>query len=82
MNVGCGITITVRYGTVRTVPTYITIPYSLSPTRSFGLMREVDWENILERPAPFVPQPDSASDTTYFATRNNLQGLAVSGVDL
>jgi hypothetical protein len=29
-----------------------------------------------------VPRPDCATDTGYFATRNNLQGLTVSGVDL
>ena len=50
--------------------------------RSCPLMRHVDWDNILERPPPFVPQPDCATDTAYFATRNNLQGLTVSGVDL
>ena len=50
--------------------------------RSYELMREVDWDNILAQAAPFLPQPDNATDTTYFATRNNLQGLTVSGVDL
>jgi serine/threonine-protein kinase greatwall len=50
--------------------------------RQHGLMQAVDWDNILERPAPFIPQPDDATDTTYFTTRNNMQGLIVSGIDL
>jgi len=50
--------------------------------KKFDLMKAVDWENILEHTAPFIPQPDDASDTTYFDTRNNMQGLTVSQVDL
>jgi hypothetical protein len=50
--------------------------------RSCPLMRHVDWDNILDCQPPFVPRPDCATDTGYFATRNNLQGLTVSGVDL
>jgi len=46
------------------------------------LTREVDWVNILDQNPPFVPNPDNATDTTYFDTRNNMQGLTVSGVDL
>jgi hypothetical protein len=45
-------------------------------------MQHVDWDNILDCQPPFVPRPDCATDTGYFATRNNLQGLTVSGVDL
>jgi serine/threonine-protein kinase greatwall len=50
--------------------------------RSFPLMQGLDWDNILDMPAPFVPQPEDATDTAYFAMRNNLQGLTVSEVDL
>ena len=31
--------------------------------------KDVDWEHILDEEAPFVPQPDNATDTTYFNTR-------------
>jgi len=50
--------------------------------RSSPLLKDVDWEHILDEEAPFVPQPDNATDTTYFNTRNNMQGLTVSQVDL
>jgi len=50
--------------------------------RKFSLMKDVDLENILDQTAPFIPQPDDASDTTYFSTRNSMQGLKVSQVDL
>jgi len=46
------------------------------------LASDVDWTNILDKEPPFVPNPDDATDTTYFHTRNNMQGITVSGVDL
>ena len=36
----------------------------------------------LDQAPPFVPQPDSATDTTYFHAKNNIQGLKVSCVDI
>jgi len=47
-----------------------------------SLTKDVNWTNILEQEPPFVPNPDSATDTTYFNTRNSQQGLTVSSVDL
>jgi len=46
------------------------------------LTRDVDWTNILDQEPPFIPNPDSATDTTYFNTRNSMQGLTVSNVDM
>lgn len=46
------------------------------------LTRDVDWANILDQEPPFIPNPDSATDTTYFNTRNSMQGLTVSNVDM
>ena len=31
-----------------------------------GLFSEIDWENVLDMEAPFVPQPDDQMDTCYF----------------
>ena len=46
------------------------------------LTRSVAWTTILDQQPPFIPQPDSNTDTTYFDARNNMQGLRVSSVDL
>ena len=46
------------------------------------LTRTVDWASILDQEPPFVPAPDSATDTTYFHAKNNIQGLRVSSVDI
>ena len=37
--------------------------------RTLALFGEVGWDTVLQETAPFVPQPDNASDTTYFETR-------------
>jgi len=46
------------------------------------LTKNIDWEHILDHQPPFIPNPDSTTDTTYFEARNNMQGLMVSNVDL
>jgi len=50
--------------------------------KEYALMKDVCWDNILEKIAPFVPQPDNDADTTYFQTRNSMQGLKVSQIDI
>ena len=47
-----------------------------------SLTNDITWTNILDQEPPFVPNPDSATDTTYFNTRNSMQGLTVSSVDM
>ena len=40
----------------------------------------MDWTNLLDKDAPFVPQPDDETDTGYFDARNNMLHLKVSQV--
>ena len=28
--------------------------------------KDIDWHNLLDMEAPFIPQPDDETDTTYF----------------
>ncbi|KAK7061137.1 hypothetical protein SK128_026711 [Halocaridina rubra] len=42
----------------------------------------INWTNLRDTQAPFVPQPDNAMDTTYFEARNNIQQLKVSNFNL
>ncbi|RXG51650.1 Serine/threonine-protein kinase greatwall, partial [Armadillidium vulgare] len=39
---------------------------SLKKLREFVLFKSIDWDNLRDSVAPFVPQPDDAMDTTYF----------------
>jgi serine/threonine-protein kinase greatwall len=50
--------------------------------KEFELMKNVGWDDILQKTAPFIPQPENDADTTYFQTRNSMQGLKVSQIDL
>ncbi|XP_078661526.1 serine/threonine-protein kinase greatwall-like [Branchiostoma floridae x Branchiostoma belcheri] len=53
-----------------------------SELRSHPLFAGIDWENLHDRPAPFVPCPDDDTDTSYFEARNNAQHLQMSDIDL
>ena len=46
------------------------------------LFSNIDFSNIQNTTAPFVPNPEGAMDTTYFEARNNIQHLKVSNIDL
>ncbi|XP_065579329.1 serine/threonine-protein kinase greatwall-like isoform X3 [Artemia franciscana] len=48
--------------------------------RAMSMFKSVDWENLLNQSAPFVPQPKNDSDTGYFHARNVLQNLDVSSL--
>ncbi|GIY35243.1 hypothetical protein CEXT_688521, partial [Caerostris extrusa] len=50
--------------------------------KTWALFENVEWENILNMKAPFVPVPDSQTDTTYFDARNEEQHIQVSSFDL
>ncbi|XP_063595094.1 serine/threonine-protein kinase greatwall-like [Penaeus indicus] len=50
--------------------------------RSNPMYAGVNWSDLRNMDAPFVPQPDDAMDTTYFEARNNIQHLTVSNFDL
>ncbi|XP_013789256.1 serine/threonine-protein kinase greatwall-like [Limulus polyphemus] len=55
---------------------------SATDLKSFPLFKETDWENLLVKEGPFVPQPDNEMDTIYFEARNNMQHLKVSNFEL
>ncbi|KAI5640525.1 protein kinase domain-containing protein [Phthorimaea operculella] len=50
--------------------------------RSMPLFKNIDWENQLSAPPPFVPVLDDLHDTGYFQARNILQHLNVSNFDM
>ncbi|XP_014243201.1 serine/threonine-protein kinase greatwall [Cimex lectularius] len=50
--------------------------------KRFSIFKNINWDNLYESEAPFIPQPDNDMDTTYFSARNNLQNLKVSAFDL
>ncbi|XP_054707549.1 LOW QUALITY PROTEIN: serine/threonine-protein kinase greatwall-like [Uloborus diversus] len=50
--------------------------------KASALFENVEWENILQMKAPFIPVPDSQTDTTYFEARNEMQHIQVSSFDL
>ena len=39
----------------------------VSVVKGLRLFVETDWDTLLEMEAPFIPQPDDETDTTYFA---------------
>lgn len=45
------------------------------------LFKGIDWNNLLEQEAPFIPQPGDVMDTCYFHARNVLQNLNVSSCE-
>ncbi|GFY34055.1 hypothetical protein TNCV_997361 [Trichonephila clavipes] len=50
--------------------------------KTWPLFEDIEWENILHIEAPFVPLPDSDTDTTYFDARNEAQHIKVSSFEL
>jgi hypothetical protein len=48
----------------------LTIDPTLRPAapqvKQMALFSEIDWDNLLSATPPFVPQPDSSTDTVYF----------------
>ncbi|XP_041367481.1 serine/threonine-protein kinase greatwall-like [Gigantopelta aegis] len=50
--------------------------------KGLSLFCDTDWDNLLKMEAPFVPQPDDDTDTSYFEARMNMQHLVVSEIDL
>ncbi|XP_034237228.1 serine/threonine-protein kinase greatwall [Thrips palmi] len=67
---------------VSAIESILTVDPSLRPNgadvRKMSLFQNIDWENLLHKEPPFVPQPDSSTDTCYFQARNILQHLNVS----
>ena len=46
------------------------------------LFSSINWDNLLNTTAPFIPQPDDSTDTVYFQARNILQHLNVSNFEV
>lgn len=44
------------------------------------LFQDLDWSNLTDMEAPFVPQPDDETDTGYFEARNVAQHWKVSQI--
>lgn len=53
-----------------------------SQVREFNFFSHINWDSLLEATPPFIPQPDSIADTSYFQARNEMQHLQVSNFDL
>lgn len=41
----------------------------------------IDWDNLSNLPAPFIPVPDDDSDTFYFEARNKAIGFDEESFD-
>uniref|UniRef100_A0A8C6TKD8 Serine/threonine-protein kinase greatwall n=1 Tax=Neogobius melanostomus TaxID=47308 RepID=A0A8C6TKD8_9GOBI len=54
----------------------------LKELKSHPLFEDLDWDNLQNRPMPFIPQPEDETDTSYFDARNNAQHITVSGFSL
>ena len=46
--------------------------------QQMDLFKDMNWSNLLEQEAPFIPQPEDETDTGYFDARNQLQHWQVS----
>ena len=51
-----------------------------SELQSLPLFSDVDWNELPQQEAPFVPQPDDETDTGYFDARNRLQQWKISQI--
>lgn len=49
---------------------------------SSELFSKIDWDNLLNEVPPFVPNPGSIDDTSYFMARNEQQNIQLSNIDL
>ena len=48
--------------------------------QTLDLFKNLDWTNLTEIEAPFIPQPDDETDTGYFEARNMAQQWKVSQI--
>ncbi|KAG9290882.1 hypothetical protein G9A89_011032 [Geosiphon pyriformis] len=52
--------------------------------KSHSFFQCIDWEHIRQQPAPFVPAPNDAQDTSYFDARNqrpDIRRLSAGNID-
>ena len=50
----------------------------LKQKKQHDLFKQVNWNNLLNETAPFLPQPDHNMDICYFDTRNEIQSIKMS----
>ena len=46
----------------------------LNDLKRNALFKSINWDNLINENAPFIPQPDHSMDTFYFETRNKIYG--------
>lgn len=46
--------------------------------KQHDLFKQVNWNNLLNEKAPFLPKPDHNMDTCYFDTRNEIQSIKMN----
>ncbi len=60
---------------------YVEYAHYFQDLQTMPFFSKVDWSNLSESEAPFIPQPDDETDTGYFDARNNMLQLKVSQVE-
>ncbi|XP_019870215.2 serine/threonine-protein kinase greatwall [Aethina tumida] len=50
--------------------------------KNMEVFKDTDWENLLSKTPPFVPDPYDLTDTGYFQARNELLNFNISNFDL
>jgi len=53
----------------------------LDDLKKEAFFNTIDWDNLANTPAPFIPVPDNDSDTFYFEARNRAIGFDEESVD-
>eukprot|EP00127_Corallochytrium_limacisporum_P001241 Clim_evm11s47 gene=Clim_evmTU11s47 len=48
---------------------------NFSDLQAMALFRDIDWDHILEKEAPWVPEPFTDDDTSYFDARNDVRNI-------
>ncbi|KAJ6812935.1 putative serine/threonine protein kinase IRE4 isoform X1 [Iris pallida] len=49
-----------------------------SEVKAHPFFKEINWDNLALQKAAFIPQPDSADDTSYFMSRHSSNSLQIS----
>ncbi|CAF1243375.1 unnamed protein product [Adineta ricciae] len=55
--------------------------FQLDDLKKEPFFNTIDWDNLSNLPAPFIPVPDDDSDTFYFAARNKAIGFDEESLD-
>ncbi|CAF5174646.1 unnamed protein product [Rotaria magnacalcarata] len=55
--------------------------FQLDDLKKESFFNLIDWDNLSNIPAPFIPVPDDDSDTFYFEARNKAIGFDEDSID-